>query len=106
MSTQEGFRRLSDGLAHIVKAPGDALDYSLDWAAWLRTGEAIASSVWTVPAGLNLSSSGVDGAATVAWISGGVAGTAYQVDNAVTTDGSPPRIAKRSFVIDIKAALS
>lgn len=69
--------------------PDSDLDYQIDWAAWLATGDSIASSTWTVPAGLT-AGTGAQApthTATTAtiWLSGGTAGITYQVTDHVTT---------------------
>ena len=61
------------------KDPNAVLDYQWDWSTWLATGETITDAVITMPTGLTKDSQ-VDADTTVtAWISGGTAGTGYQV---------------------------
>jgi len=82
-----------------VKDPNAVLDYYVDWTRWLN-GDTIATSVWTVPAGLtNANDSHTTTAATV-WLSGGTVGEAYKVTNRITTTGG--RTEDRSF--DVKIA--
>lgn len=76
------------------KAPGDELDYAVDWLAngTLETGETIVTSTWTVPTGLTRGESfgspkpatNTDTVATV-WIGGGTLGYQYTVSNTITT---------------------
>ncbi|GAB3884691.1 phage fiber-tail adaptor protein [Terrabacter terrigena] len=71
------------------KDPQAKLDYAVDWTAWLQPSETITTSTWTVPAGLTKASSPaesvVGGKATV-WLSGGTAGTRYDVTNHIITN--------------------
>lgn len=67
------------------KDPAETIDYAVDWTARLSVGDAIASSTFELPQGLIASrASNTDRLATV-WLSGGAAGTAYEVVNRVTT---------------------
>lgn len=61
------------------------LDHSVDWSAWLETGDAIATSEWLSPDGLTTDTPTVDGAVATVWLSGGEAGQRYRVTNRVTT---------------------
>lgn len=75
-------------LAYYAKRPGARLDYGFDWSPWLGDSASIIDSTWTVPAGLTLDGPVVQGAGTSAWLSDGLAGHAYQVENTVeTSDG-------------------
>ena len=81
------------------KDPDAVLDFKFDWATstnghgftdWLDTGETIQSHVITAEAGITLDSDVAADANTsvVAWLSGGTAGTTYDVAcKIVTTDG-------------------
>ncbi len=67
------------------KDPDAALDYGVDWSAWLGT-DTIATAVWTLPAGLTQPRpSSVAGATATVWLAGGTAGTVYLVSCRVTT---------------------
>jgi hypothetical protein len=77
------------------KNPGALLDYKVDWASWLATGETITTSEWEVPAGLTLSASSKTDTTATAWIEGGTANKAYRVTNTISTSGS--RVDSRSF---------
>jgi hypothetical protein len=82
-----------------MKDPNAVLDYSVDWTRWLN-GDTIATSAWTVPAGLTkVSDTSTTKAATV-WLSGGTIGQSYTVTNRITTAGG--RTEDRSF--DVKIA--
>ena len=67
-----------------IKDPDAVLDYAFDWSTWLATGETI-SHVVTVDTGLTKDSdSEADGIVTV-WLSGGTAGTSYNVACKIVT---------------------
>lgn len=66
--------------------PNSVLDYKWDWSQWLQVGETI-SSHQVVPAiGINVDSSTHDTTSVTAWISGGTAGTVYNVIARITTN--------------------
>jgi hypothetical protein len=70
---------------HAVKDPQAVLDYTVDWTDWLVTGDTITSHTVTVPAGITEDSSTDTDTAVTAWISGGTAGTRYDVVYHITT---------------------
>jgi len=90
-----------------LQAPGDSLDWSFDWTAFMASGETIQASAWTVaqiggprsdPPLLGSSGAGtVDASNLIASIivSNGRLGTAWLVTNNITT--SAARKASRSF---------
>lgn len=84
----------------IYKDPGATLDYPMDWSLWLQIDEVIVSSVWEVPAGLEIESQQTSDSGTIVWLSGGINGQTYVVTNRITTDIG--RIEERSFRIKIK----
>lgn len=70
-----------------AKDPDDIADYQVNWAARLADGETIVASEWVVPDGLTQDSDeNTDTTATI-WLSGGTAGTTYDVVSRVTTSG-------------------
>lgn len=69
-----------------IKDPAATLDYGLDWSAWLE-GDTIATSTWTIPAGLTTADDSNDTTTTTVWLGGGIAGTTYRVTNQITTAG-------------------
>lgn len=79
-----------------LKDPGSTLDYQIDWSQWLGS-DTIASSTWTVPAGLTDHASSNTTTETVQWLAGGTVGAVYQVVNQITTAGG--RIAERTIEI-------
>ncbi len=84
------------------KDPQADLPYGFDWARWLPSGRAIASSIWaSSPSGLTLHSDSVDGPRTSIFLAGGDVGAAYIVTNHIMSDGAPPLIDDRSFLIRV-----
>ena len=84
-----------------IKDPAAVLDYSLDWSDWLGA-DTIATSAWTVGAGLTKVSDDSAGPAatyTTVWVSGGVNGTAYSCANTITTAAG--RTNKRTITITV-----
>lgn len=78
MSTIQSFR----------KDPASVLDYGIDWSDWLDSGETISTSTWTVPVGITKDSESNGDTSTLVWLSGGTAGTTYELANKiVTSDG-------------------
>lgn len=70
------------------------LDYRVDWEEWLD-GDTIATSTWTVPAGLTQGAATNSTTTATVWLSGGTVGTTYQVTNRVVTAAG--RTDERSF---------
>lgn len=66
------------------KDTADILWYSIDWSIWLGA-DTIASSVWTVPAGITKVTSTNTSTKTLIKISGGTTATSYTVTNTITT---------------------
>lgn len=85
----------------IVMTDDEALDYSIDYSRLLRSGETLTASVWTVADGLTKGAYGIDQTEKIAtqWLSDGIAGETYQVDNLVTT--SEGRKFERSFRVRV-----
>jgi len=71
-----------------LKDPDAVSDFTLDWSAWLESGESISTSGWTVyPAGADLivdSDTKTSSTATVT-VSGGTHGRLYSLVNTITT---------------------
>jgi hypothetical protein len=77
------------------KDPSDILDYEVDWSEWLESTETLSSATWTVPTGLTSTDTDIGDTTATVWLSGGTAGTTYEVAcKVVTTAG---RTAERSF---------
>ena len=66
------------------KRASEKLDYRIDWSARLD-GDQIASSQWTVPAGLTATNQSFTTTATTIWLSGGTAGKRYSLTCKITT---------------------
>ena len=81
-----------------TKDPDAALDYGIDWEDWLN-GDTIATSTWTVPAGLTEDSDSATATVATVWVSGGTAGTEYVLTNRIVTTNSPARTEERSITI-------
>jgi len=82
------------------KGDSENLDYQIDWSAWLAT-DTLATSTWTVDAGLTVGFASRSQTTTTQWLSGGLAGTQYTVTNVVTTAAG--RTAERSFLVLVVA---
>lgn len=88
-----GGPRRGDGT--FIKDPNSVLDYTIQWGQLATLGEylfdqstdQIATSAWTVPAGLTEDSSTNTSLSTTIWLSGGTAGESYEVTNRITTTG-------------------
>ena len=77
-------------LKKFVKDPNAKLDYTIDWSAWLaaNTDTISAATVPTAPAGLTIQSPVTFTATqTTVWISGGTAGSSYDVAVHIVTAG-------------------
>jgi hypothetical protein len=73
------------------KDPDAKLDYKLDWSDWLAEtpsgADTISTSTWTVTSGLTKESDANDDDSTTIWLSGGTAGSDYEIINSIVTDG-------------------
>lgn len=71
--------------------PSDVTDYGIDWTDKLGDdSDTISTSSWgtSSPTGLTVASSpapSISGLLTIVWVSGGTAGTNYQLTNTITT---------------------
>lgn len=85
----------------MIKDPQAKLDYTVDWTAWLQTGETITTSTWTVPAGITQTTPApsISGGKTTIWLSGGTVSTRYVLVNHIVT--SQGREDDRSLPIDV-----
>ncbi len=86
-------------VATFIKDPNAILDFGLDWSPWLGA-DTIATSVWTLPAGITQQSASNTTTTTTIWLSGGTAGTKYLVTNRITTAGG--RTDDRTMTINVK----
>lgn len=95
-----GFVIVND-LATITKADDENLDYGIEFADLLETGETISSASWTVGAGLTGGAESESGTVASKWLSGGTAGLTYEVDCEATT--SAGRVFERCFNVRVVA---
>lgn len=72
------------------KSPDDVLDYQVDWTEALD-GDTIATSTWSVPAGITKDSDSSGDSTTTIWLSGGTADQEYEIENTIVT------VANRTF---------
>jgi len=79
------------------KDPDAVLDFGIDWTEWLEDNELITVHAITAEVGITVdSNSETDGVVTI-WLSGGTAGTAYNIACKITTDAG--RTEERSILI-------
>ena len=71
-------------MAFPPKDPDAVKDYSIDWSAWLGS-DTISTSEWTVPSGITKDSDSNTTTVTTIWLSGGTAGTDYELVNRIVT---------------------
>lgn len=81
------------------KDPDAILDYAVDWATWLGS-DTIATSAWVVPSGITEVSDTNTSTVAVIWLSGGTAGSTYNIVNRITTAGG--RTEDRTIVIRVQ----
>jgi hypothetical protein len=88
------------------KDPQATLDYTIDWSAWLATGDTISSSSFAVesPAGdaspVSVTQQSALSAQATVWLTGGTAGNQYRVINTITT--TQGRTDQRTLTITVK----
>jgi len=94
---------MSQSLATFTKDPDATLDYYIEWASWISTGDAIDDVEWTADTGITIGSGEyapiVSGTKATVWLSGGTLGTKYRVTCRLTTTGG--RIDDRSITINV-----
>lgn len=95
------------------KDPQSTLDYEIDWAnggandgsatdyGWLQ-GDTIKTSTWAATTGITVVSSSMTTTKTIVWLSGGTAGSSYEVTNTITTNNTPARIDQRTIRIEVQ----
>lgn len=88
-------------MKRIYKDPDATLDYSWDWSDWLTDDETITTASVTVPDGLTLGVVSQLSGVVTAWISGGTAGTEYEVVCRITTNEA--RIDDRTILLTCRA---
>lgn len=72
-----------------TKDPDEVVDYDFSWAGQLTDmdSDTIATSTWTVPAGITKNSSSNTDTRAKVWLSGGTAGQTYTLLNRIVTTG-------------------
>ena len=92
-----------------LKDPDAVLDYVFDWKAssngtgdsdWLASGETISSHTVTVETGLTKDSDSESGGQVTVWLSGGTAGTDYDVSCEIET--SAGRTDERTVLVRVR----
>lgn len=73
-----------------IKDPNDVLEYQVNWSTWLAT-DTITASTWIMPTGITKDSDTFTNTVTTIWLSGGTAGTFYELVNRITTVGGRTR---------------
>lgn len=86
-------------IATFLKDPNAILDYQVDWSPWLGV-DTITTSDWIVPTGITKQSETNTATTATIWLSGGTAGTKYQLTNRITTAGG--RTDDRTITISVK----
>jgi len=66
------------------KDPNAILDYVIDWGTWLA-GDTIITSTWTAETGITAVSDTETATTATVWLSGGTAGSDYNVVNRIVT---------------------
>lgn len=75
-------------LRKFVKDPNAKLDYTIDWSSWLPSGDTITSMTASATSGITIASSSRTATSSTVWLSGGTAGSSYDVTmHIVTTAG-------------------
>lgn len=85
---------------YFIKDPAAMLDYAVDWSRWLAEGETIATSTWTVPAGITSEEEANNSTAAQIWLAGGSVGKRYRVTNKIIT--SAERQNERTITIEVQ----
>jgi len=85
----------------VSKRPDTTNTFELDWTNVLDAGEAIAGQTTTAPAGITVADSGVAGATTYHSLSGGDAGTEYDLTVEIVTSATPARTIARTLRVFI-----
>lgn len=76
-------------MTFLLKHPDATLDYAVDWGADYLSGDALATSDWSVepdaPGGVAIASNAFDLLVATVTVSGGATGDIYRLTNHVTT---------------------
>ena len=87
-------------LAIIEKAPVAVLTYTIDWTAWLSGADTISTATWTVPSGLTSVLETTTGYKASIKLSGGTAGSTYDLKCHVVTVGGLEDARTLRFVVN------
>lgn len=71
-------------MKQFTKDPSAKLDYTIDWEDELGS-DTIATSTWSVPAGITQESETETTTTTTIWVSGGTLGQRYNLVNSIVT---------------------
>lgn len=91
-----------------IHDPNALLDYDVNWAPWLATGDSIASTTFTVvDVGIVLGTGGIAPSFTTdhtkVWVTpSGMAGKEYRVMNAITTTQGRTENQTITFLVEDK----
>lgn len=91
---------MANRLGTLKKDPNATLDYQVDWSSWMASGDTISASVWIVDSGISQVTTTYTDMTTTIWLSGGTAGSSYNITNRITT--SDGRIDDATFTIDVE----
>ena len=80
------------------KSPASIFDYTIDWTDELG-GDTIVTSTWAVDTGLTQDSESETTTSTTIFVSGGVAGTVYQLTNTIA---SASRTYEQSIFVNVQ----
>lgn len=63
----------------VAKDPDAVLDWAWEFVDWLESGDSLSSKTVTEETGITVDSSEISGTQVIVWLSGGTAGTSYDV---------------------------
>lgn len=89
---------MRDGLPWVEMAAGDTSPWSRDWTGELVDGDAIASSVWTVPVGLTAGAATQSGPYATQWVTALEPGTFALVNKMTSASGL---VLNRTLMIEV-----
>ena len=73
-------------IATFTKDPDATLDYQINWAAWLADDDTISNSSFISNSDdITVESSSFTDTTSTVWLSGGQAGSSYEITNRITT---------------------
>lgn len=87
-------------ILEVTKDPdAEQYDIGCDWSAWLGA-DTIVNSEWIAVAGITISSDSSDATTTTAYLTGGTAGSVYDLVNRITTAAG--RVDDRTIRVHVK----